>query len=134
MIRALVHNSLKDINKGDYKVCDLRDTEEEEFPVHEDLVWMAAPDNCKIGWRYKNGEFIPKQPNSSDGRYYRKRSKAYPSIEEQLDMQYHDQVNGTTKWKDAITKVKSDIPVVESEKNNHAYVAPGMEDGTDPSA
>ena len=34
----------------------------------------------------------------------------YPTISEQLDMQYWDQVNGTTTWKDAIAKVKSDNP------------------------
>ena len=38
------------------------------------------------------------------------REENYPSIQEQLDMQYWDQVNGTTTWKDAIAKVKSDYP------------------------
>jgi hypothetical protein len=38
------------------------------------------------------------------------RATAYPSIQEQLDMQYWDKVNGTTNWEDAIAKVKSDIP------------------------
>tara|TARA_R100001510_G_scaffold53104_1_gene54393 strand:- start:1293 stop:1583 length:291 start_codon:yes stop_codon:yes gene_type:complete len=38
------------------------------------------------------------------------RVKAYPSIEDQLDMQYHDQVNGTTTWKDAIQAVKDANP------------------------
>ena len=38
------------------------------------------------------------------------RENAYPNIKEQLDMQYHDLVNGTTTWKDAIAKVKSDNP------------------------
>ena len=42
--------------------------------------------------------------------YQYDRSQAYPSIKEQLDMQYWDSVNGTTTWKDAIAKVKSDIP------------------------
>ncbi len=42
--------------------------------------------------------------------YTSKRKMAYPSIEEQLDMQYWDQVNGTTTWEDTIAKVKSDIP------------------------
>ena len=41
------------------------------------------------------------------------REKAYPTIQEQLDMQYHDEVNGTTTWKDAIAKVKSDNPKAE---------------------
>ena len=38
------------------------------------------------------------------------RAKQYPSIQEQLDMQYWDSVNNTTNWKDAIAKVKSDNP------------------------
>ena len=38
------------------------------------------------------------------------RAKEYPSIQEQLDMQYWDNVNGTTIWKDAVAKVKSDNP------------------------
>ena len=38
------------------------------------------------------------------------RATAYPSIQEQLDMQYWDNVNGTTTWKDAVAKVKSDNP------------------------
>ena len=38
------------------------------------------------------------------------RAAAYPSLQEQMDMQYWDAVNGTTTWKDAIAKVKSDNP------------------------
>ena len=38
------------------------------------------------------------------------RAAAYPSLQEQMDMQYWDSVNGTTTWKDAIAKVKSDNP------------------------
>ena len=42
--------------------------------------------------------------------YQRKREKEYPSIQEQLDMQYWDNVNGTTNWEDTIAKVKADNP------------------------
>lgn len=38
------------------------------------------------------------------------RANAYLSIQEQLDMQYWDKVNGTTNWEDAIAKVKADNP------------------------
>ena len=38
------------------------------------------------------------------------RINAYPSIGDQLDMQYHDSVDGTTTWEDAIAKVKTDNP------------------------
>ena len=43
-------------------------------------------------------------------QYQRERATAYPSIQEQLDLQYWDKVNGTTNWEDAIAKVKSDNP------------------------
>ena len=46
-------------------------------------------------------------------QYQRDRAVAYPSIQDQLDMQYHDQVDGTTTWKDAIAKVKADNPKPE---------------------
>lgn len=42
--------------------------------------------------------------------YQGKRKTEYPSIEDQLDMQYWDKKNGTTTWVDAITKVKTDNP------------------------
>ena len=38
------------------------------------------------------------------------RRLAYGSIGDQLDMQYKDQINSTTTWKDHIAKVKSDNP------------------------
>jgi hypothetical protein len=42
--------------------------------------------------------------------YQRDRAAAYPSIGDQMDMQYKDLLNGTTTWKDAVAKVKSDNP------------------------
>jgi len=43
-------------------------------------------------------------------KYKTDRAEAYPSIGDQLDMQYWDKKNGTTTWVDAIAKVKSDNP------------------------
>jgi hypothetical protein len=40
-------------------------------------------------------------------KYAQYRRDAYPSIGDQLDMQYHDGVNGTTTWADAIAAVKT---------------------------
>lgn len=45
-----------------------------------------------------------------NNKYQRDRAVAYPSIQDQLDMQYHDTVDGTTTWKDALAQVKSDNP------------------------
>jgi len=44
-----------------------------------------------------------------DAKQYQ-RDRQYPSIGDQLDMQYWDAVNGTTTWKDAIAQVKADNP------------------------
>ena len=41
------------------------------------------------------------------------RASAYPSLAEQLDMQYHDKINGTTTWADAIQAVKDKYPKPE---------------------
>lgn len=43
-------------------------------------------------------------------QYQRNRAKAYPSIQEQLDMQYWDKINGTNNWQDAINAVKAKYP------------------------
>jgi hypothetical protein len=74
---------------------------------------------CEIEWL--NGTTpIPKadieakmvevQAEYDANQYQRDRAIAYPSIQDQLDMQYWDKVNGTTNWEDAIAKVKSDNP------------------------
>ena len=42
--------------------------------------------------------------------YKAQRAKAYKSIEEQLDMQYWDRVNGTDTWKQHIDAVKTAHP------------------------
>jgi hypothetical protein len=43
-------------------------------------------------------------------QYKYSRATAYPTIQEQLDMQYWDGVNGTTIWADTIASVKSENP------------------------
>ena len=42
--------------------------------------------------------------------YKEQRASEYPSIQEQLDMQYWDKVNGTNTWQDAINAVKTKYP------------------------
>jgi len=43
-------------------------------------------------------------------QYQRDREKEYPSIGDQLDMQYWDKINDTTTWQDAIQAVKDAHP------------------------
>jgi hypothetical protein len=76
-------------------------------------------DTCELEWH--NGTTpIPKadieakmvelQAEYDANQYQRDRATAYPTIQDQLDMQYWDNVNGTTNWEDAIAKVKADNP------------------------
>ena len=46
-------------------------------------------------------------------QYQRDRASAFPSWQEQLDMQYWDKINGTNKWQEAVAKVKADNPKPE---------------------
>ena len=43
-------------------------------------------------------------------QYQRDRAKDYPSIQEQLDLQYWDKINNTNKWEEAINAVKIKYP------------------------
>ena len=62
--------------------------------------WAQASFDQEVATNIKeNGG---KSPN-----YAQYRVEAYPSIGDQLDMQYHDSVNGTTTWADAIAAVKA---------------------------
>jgi hypothetical protein len=49
-------------------------------------------------------------PDVREPSYVELRQAAYPSMAEQLDMQYWDGVNGTTIWADAIQAVKDQYP------------------------
>ena len=66
---------------------------------------------CTITWHDDNPTNITKeQIKAKINETQYQRDRVYPSITDQLDMQYWDKVNGTTTWQDAIAKVKSDNP------------------------
>ena len=58
--------------------------------------------------KQSDGKFV--DPTPRELTYAEKRLQEYPSIQDQLDMQYHDKVNSTTTWKDAIKKIKDKYP------------------------
>jgi len=76
-------------------------------------------DTCEIEW-HNGTPPIPKadieakmvelQAEYEANQYQRDRAVAYPSIQEQLDMQYWDKINGTNNWQDAINAVKNKYP------------------------
>ncbi len=82
-------------------------------------VSVSADDINTITW--ENGttpipanEILAKQQELiteyNSKQYQRDRAKDYPSLADQLDMQYWDKINGTNKWQQAINAVKQKYP------------------------
>ena len=85
----------------------------DEFEVYQGddspLRWVTCDDdNVSNLWVLYNGEFFPTSDRLERNQQM-KRKVEYGSIEDQLDMMYWDQVNGTTTWKDHVSAVKSNI-------------------------
>ncbi len=60
-----------------------------------------------------NGDWHEDDPRTKEEKkqaYKDKRRLEYPTIADQLDMIYHDAMDGTTTWKDAITAVRTKYP------------------------
>ena len=58
----------------------------------------------------EQGIEIVEGPDVKSPSYDKLRAAEYPSREEQLDMQFNDQVNGTTTWRDTIQAIKDKYP------------------------
>jgi hypothetical protein len=58
----------------------------------------------------EQGIEIVEGPDIHEPSYIELRQQAYPSLQEQQDMQYWDQINGTTIWQDTITAIKEQYP------------------------
>jgi len=57
-----------------------------------------------------NSAWVIIETQLEEKQYIEDRAKAHKPIEEQLDMQYWDMVNGTSKWKDYIENIKLTYP------------------------
>ena len=67
-------------------------------------------DTQDFTWEQVSAKKAELQTDYDNKQYQRDRADAYPSIQDQLDMQYHDAVDGTTTWKDKIAEVKTTYP------------------------
>jgi hypothetical protein len=56
---------------------------------------------------------VAKWQSFNDTKYQRDRQPEYPPIADQQDMQFHDAIDGTTTWQDAIQAVKGKYPKPE---------------------
>ena len=81
-------------------------------PNAEVVVIGRDINTCTFEWLNGTAEISKAdiQSKIDETEYQRVRATAYPSWQEQMDMQYKDLLNGTTTWKDAVAKVKSDNP------------------------
>ncbi len=84
-----------------------------ETPTHNNINGVRVPlseeeaNNILNEWAENERA---RQLDEEANGYKVARQSAYASIQDQLDMQYWDNVNGTTTWKDHIAQVKSDNP------------------------
>lgn len=58
----------------------------------------------------EQGIGIVEGPDIIEPDYATLRSQEYPSLQEQEDMKYWDEINGTTVWRDTITAIKEKYP------------------------
>src|SRR6056300_529760 len=70
----------------------------ERLPISDDDFEQMVIDCANSKW------------NDQQFGYIQARQEAYGSTGSQLDMQYWDNLNGTTTWADHIAQVKSDNP------------------------
>jgi len=94
-------------------ILNLYPNVEFDFPhnserLYDDIIWRVKPDG--ITEEKINNEISRIEIEWIATQYQRDRAEQYSTWQEQMDMQYHDQLDGTTTWKDAIAKVKSDNP------------------------
>ena len=58
----------------------------------------------------EQGIEIVEGPDIIEPDYATLRQQEYPSLQEQEDMRYWDEINGTTVWRDTITAIKAKYP------------------------
>ena len=77
--------------------------------TYSEIQWLdenvTAPTDAEI-----QAEVTRMQAEHQETQYQRDRVAEYPSIQEQMDMQYWDAINGTTTWQDAINATKTKYP------------------------
>ena len=92
-----------------HAIMSLRPNAEFSLVGSDKLTWydtvQTQPTDAEI-----DAEVIRLQAEYDNNEYQRLRASAYPPMQEQLDMQYWDGVNGTTTWQDAIATIKTENP------------------------
>ena len=108
----------------------------DKFDIYEGpdakIKWVDVPDDIDLESfalpRCYNGVFVDADDGEDCAMFLQcERVRSYLSFGEQLDMQYRDQMNGTTEWKDHITAVKAANAKPSTGKDNYPHPAPREE-------
>ena len=121
--KPTVATALQALGKEDWKIEGDYPTNEAEFL---DRFWISTgvdeidanifsnnPDDFGITWAQISEKLTELLAVWHTKDYYRDRAEAYPTIADQMDMQYWDAENSTTTWKDAVEAVKAAYPKPE---------------------
>ena len=121
--KPTVVTALQALGKEDWKIEGDYPTNEAEFL---DRFWISTgvdeidanifsnnPDDFGITWAQISEKLTELLAVWHTKDYYRDRAEAYPTIADQMDMQYWDAENSTTTWKDAVEAVKAAYPKPE---------------------
>ena len=76
---------------------------------YEELDWLDKNQSKPTEEEIQN-EIIRLEQEDINKEYQRLRALEYPSIQDQLDMQYWDSINETTVWTDTIAAIKAKYP------------------------
>lgn len=74
------------------------------------LEWLPGNDKPKPTQKELEDEADRLHQVWLNEQYKRDRAKEYPPIADQLDMLYHDKIDGTNTWENAIQAVKDKYP------------------------
>ena len=96
----MIHKAILKINPNAQVIIDEDDINQ--------ITWLNG--TTPISVSDIQAKMVEVQAEYDANQYQRDRATAYPTIQDQLDMQYWDNINGTTTWEDAIAKVKADNP------------------------
>lgn len=89
------------------KITFIADTKEELEKLP--LVSFDKIVKSKTNYILVNGEYV-KESESKNLVAIENRKKEYPSIQDQLDMIYHDLEDGTNNWQTLIKSIKEKYP------------------------
>ena len=103
------------MNNYKIHINQLSDTETEYLIIRNNKTWISTDVKNKSYNQFiqdvaEQGVSIVEGPDIIEPDYITLRQQEYPSLQEQEDLRYWDEINGTTVWRDTITAVKDKYP------------------------